>query len=125
MKRRDAVRSALAGVVSFSVVPLSGQLAPETGSTSSVADAPTDESSDADSVDPAVDSVDPAVDSVDPAVDTVDSDSSVADGSAVIDGNPGGEFDDDALEEFTEELRQTHAERCQCPACGGSMPGRG
>ena len=118
MKRRDAVRSALAGVVSFSVVPLSGQLAPETGSTSSVAGAPTDESSGADSVDP-------AVDSVDPAVDTVDSDSSVADGSPALDGNPGGEFDDDALEEFTEELRQTHAERCQCPACGGSMPGRG
>ncbi|MFC6753761.1 hypothetical protein [Halorubrum tibetense] len=103
MKRRDAIRRALGTAGSLSVVALSGRLVTEDDSASTDADAAT-----AGRTAPEEAALDEA-----------------ASDEASLDGESEEVDDEGAPEAVTEQLRQTHEERCQCPVCGGSMPGRG
>ncbi|MES3160693.1 MAG: hypothetical protein PPP55_03875 [Halorubrum sp.] len=140
MRRRDVVRRALGVVGGASVIPLSGQVSHDDGAAPSDADRP---SSDARAAGdepplqrgppdravldgPTHDGTPSAGTSPDRTVPdaprTVDE--AVAEGSPALDGGP-TETGDDTYEAVAARLRGTHEDRCQCPVCAGSMPGRG
>ncbi len=121
MKRRDAIRRTLGITGVLSAIPLSGQVRSEDdaelsgseGATVSGSDPETEPLDGADIPNTALDQATAVHGDIEPS------------DSPALDGDAGGGRGDGGLEELTEQLRGTHEERCQCPVCGGSMPGRG